>query len=373
MYSFDEGSAQWVSEANGELQTADGKTIVESSLAAITGGTFTGDVFVSFRTSHFSSWNVDRPVQTHTCVKGRVVDQSGSAFAGLHVYAEGVSYTGTSATITTGADGFFVFDLMRSELPGENVNGDGKPGETVMARLQVNGNGGFFTSADFATPTAQLSAGTSGSPACKPADCSCVQLPDTTVTIQPPRACTVTVRTSYSGKSNSGSSLLATGAAVVGASITGELTGSGQGFVGSSNSICQNQTCNAGTSDTSGTATFVVPVIGNTPQLKLSATFEQAAGVNLHYYTGSLVVDGCVAGQASVAQTVQLQLDHVQLSAMASFIAALGSGPPPGAPGLGSAKSPLGCAMGAEPRAWSAGLFGVALFCAAAAARRRRK
>jgi hypothetical protein len=369
MYSFDEGGSQWVSEANGELQTADGKTLDESSLPAIKSRTFPGDVFVSFKTPHFSSWNVDRPLKTHTCVKGRLVDQTGSALPGLRVYAEGTSYTGTTASLTTGVDGFFVFELMKSELPGEDIYGDGKPGETALARLQVTGNGGVFTSAEFATPTAQASIGSYGMPACKPADCGCVQLPDTQVTVETPRACTVSIVTTYSGKSSSGASAVATGAAIVGASITGELTGSNPGFVGSSDAICQGQSCNSGTSDATGSATFVVPVVGTAPQIKLSATLEQQAGTDFHYYTGSLIVDGCAAGQATVAATVQLQLDHAQLSAMASFIAALGQGG--AAPGASSPKSPFGCAVGARRGVWPE-LFSIGVLVGAAVVRRKR-
>jgi hypothetical protein len=386
MYSFDEGSAQWVSEANGELQTPDGKLIDETSLPAIRAGMYSGDVFVSFRATHFSAWNVDRPVKTHTCVKGRLVDQSANVLAGLQVYAEGVSFTGTSATLTTGADGYFVFDLMKSELPGEDVDGDGIPGQTATAQFQVSGSGGVFTSASFATPTAQMTVGSFGAPACKPADCACVLLPDTVVTIQPPRACTVTVQATYSGTSSSGTSALATGAALVGASIGGELTGSINGFVGSSDAICKSQQCYHGISDSTGAATFVVPVVGNAPQIKLSATLEQPAGATIHYYTGSLIVGGCAEAQAAVTGSVQLPADHAELSTVATFFAALGSGPTPtsssgssGSPGLlgspSSAKNPLGCAcrLAAEPRSSPMALAASALLCGMAGARRKRR
>ena len=119
---------------------------------------------------------------------------------------------------------------------------------------------------------------------------------------------------------------------MLGASIGGELTGSSNGVVGSSDAICKGQRCYSGISDFTGATTFVVPVVGNAPQIKLSATLEQPAGTTIHYYTGSLIIDGCAADQAAISGSVQLPVKHAALSTVATFIGALGGGPAPPAP-----------------------------------------
>ena len=49
-------------EADGELTLANGRTVSEDALASLHDGSFDQPVFVSFETSHFSTFNCDAPI-----------------------------------------------------------------------------------------------------------------------------------------------------------------------------------------------------------------------------------------------------------------------------------------------------------------------
>src|SRR5690606_15147484 len=72
MYSFNEATAEWVAEANGELQDADGSAIDEEEFESILDGSREEPVFIAFETDHFSIFNCDAPVTERACVKGRL-------------------------------------------------------------------------------------------------------------------------------------------------------------------------------------------------------------------------------------------------------------------------------------------------------------
>ena len=57
-----------------------------------------GELWACGEVTHFTWWNVDRPVQTHACFKFRMVDETtGEPFTDGRVwYAQGVSYSGVS-------------------------------------------------------------------------------------------------------------------------------------------------------------------------------------------------------------------------------------------------------------------------------------
>jgi hypothetical protein len=61
----------------------------------------------------------------------------GNPVAGASVTVRGATYTGSSSPQVTGPDGTFCVDVMRSEAPGEDVDGNGVPGETHQVTVSV--------------------------------------------------------------------------------------------------------------------------------------------------------------------------------------------------------------------------------------------
>jgi MYXO-CTERM domain-containing protein len=163
-------------------------------------------------------------------------------------------------------------------------------------------------------------------PNCQPADCECLDLGDIVAEFEMPRACHVTVTGSFSGLSLTGDANLETGEAVAGATLRGE---AGSIPLSASAAICDGETCHAAEADADGSATFVVPVVGDAPQLQVNAEYSAEVDGNLHYYTGSVTIPGCTRDESELAAGVEVELDHVSLAPLASFIASLGSGPPP--------------------------------------------
>ncbi len=137
LYSFDEVSGDWVREGEGVLEGEPGDPIPEASLAAIRAGTFARAVAAVAKVTHFSFWNVDWPIATFGCVTGIIVDEKDTPLGGATVVANGLSYVGTSMPRTTGADGWFCTEAMRSEAPGEDVDLDGQPGEAQKVAVVV--------------------------------------------------------------------------------------------------------------------------------------------------------------------------------------------------------------------------------------------
>jgi hypothetical protein len=377
MYSFDEGSGEWVSEAPGELQTPGGSPIDEAEFASILDGSYDDPVYVAFRTDHFSTFNCDAPIDRRGCVKGRLTI-SGEAAVGVQVGVHGVSYTGTAGTVVTGADGTFATDLMKSEEDGEDVDRDGTSGEIFEAQVVVNGGLGVFIGAPFETPTEQSST-ESGSVTCKPADCECLDLGDIAVELETPRACEVTVNVTYSGEHLIGSGgPLSAGDPVPDTNVTGKLSGSVSARLDPA--TCSDTPCNSANSNADGVATFLVPVIGAQSSIELRTSFSVTENGNLHFYEGSVLVDGCAEGESALEAAVDLELTHSSLGDLGGFIASLGDGPAvpgddDGVDELFTKPEPPSCACRAAPPA--RGLSGWMLFSAAVMAcawvRRRQR
>lgn len=134
LYGFDEVSGEWVREGEGVLES-EGEPIPEASLEAIRQGRYVRDVWAVAKVSHFSFWNVDWPIESFGCITGVVVDENDRPIAGAVVAARGVSYTGRSMPRTTGPDGRFCTEAMRSEAPGQDVDLDGQPGEVQTVSI----------------------------------------------------------------------------------------------------------------------------------------------------------------------------------------------------------------------------------------------
>ncbi len=337
MYSFDQTTGEWVREGDGELQRADGSAVSEAELTEIHAETFADDVYVSFSTSHFSSFNCDAPISERACVKGRLVSSVGAeALAGVEVSVEGVSYTGTAGTVFTGLDGYFAVDVMKSELAGEDVDGNGKNGETFTANVTAKALAGIYIGTAFDNPTGVGSVESGTSQSCRPDTCDCFDLGDIVVDFEPPRLCEISVHGTFSGTTVVGDSgPLAKGDAVVGASVYGQLSGVTlpQSAV---TAICDGATCSPGELDSTGSATFAVAVAGDAPQIKVDSDWTIEDSDGLHYYSASTVIAGCAPGETAVSASVELKLDHAALGDLGSFIDALGSGPAVSGSGGGS-------------------------------------
>lgn len=380
MYSFDETLGDWVSEPSGELQDGDGGPIDEADFSSIQDGSYPDPVFVSFDTAHFSSFNCDAPNSRRACVQGRLVTLEGEAVVGVQVSVEGVNYTGTAGTVFTGTDGTFASDLMKSELPSEDTDGNGKKGDQFQARVTASGAVGVFVGEAFDTPTEQGTIGAAKS--CRPPACDCLDLGDVVGDFELPRACEISVHATFSGTNVSGKGPLAKGDDLAGASVTGEISGGPS--LPLDDAICGGAPCGSGEADADGSTTFIVPVVGDSPQIQVHADWHVSMDGDVHYYTGGATVTGCSRSQDALTADVEVKADHASLGDLKDFIQTLGGGPPPPSDspvpslGLEPPKAPeaphCACRQAAVDTpargpglALVAGLFGLVL------ARRRRR
>jgi hypothetical protein len=376
MYSFDETIGEWIAEEDGVLETDSGETIPEDALEAIKEGTYDGDVMIAFSTSHFSTFNCDAPVDKRACVKGRLVDPDGNPLPGVSVSVTGVNYTGTAGVLFTGFDGTFASDLMKSEEPNEDVDRNGERGETFTARVTASSGFGLFMGASFEAPRIQASVGGSR-PNCKPADCPCEDLGDIVVDFEVPRACEVTVKATFSGVAAFGGAPLDAGDVVANLDISGTLSGVVSVPPAGSLSLCDGVRCYSGKTGANGKATFVVPVIGDEPELEIKAQLSVSEKGEVSYYTGAVTLAACAQGEASV--DVDLSVDYVGgLQDLAGFIEALGSARSgsgnPGAPGAQSGPSAgCGCRASTQESPTSAWLIGLSTMLGFSLRRRARR
>jgi len=150
LYAFDENLGTWVRDGEGYLEDGTGAIIPESDLPSIRDGSFQGTVVATGEVNHFSYWNVDWPIEKHGCVTAQILDANGNPAAGATVSVRGTTYNGTSSPQTTGPDGRFCVDVMRSEGAGEDVDQDGITGETQSVGLRITYQGKAYDGGTFA-------------------------------------------------------------------------------------------------------------------------------------------------------------------------------------------------------------------------------
>ena len=160
LYAFDETLGTWVRDGEAHLEDGTGAVIAESELPSIRDGSFAGVVTSVGEVGHFSYWNVDWPVDSHGCVTGIVVDTQGKPVQGASVLVRGTTYSGSSETVTTGADGRFCVDVMRSEGAGEDVDQDGVNGETQRVLVRIAYDGKVYEGGEFPVDVGNASCGT---------------------------------------------------------------------------------------------------------------------------------------------------------------------------------------------------------------------
>lgn len=207
MYYFDEEDGQWKrgtdeqgDELSGWLEKENGDLIAESQLAAIRGGTFSGQIFAASDVTHFSYWNVDWPVESHGCISGTLVDAEGNPVAGATLAVEGLTYAGTSSPQTTDENGAFCVDVMRSEAAGEDINKNGVTGETQSVLITGSSGGGLYSFGRYDVP-AQAGA-------C-PDNCLAVELTASAATQVQPDVCTLAGTATIEGEPAAGISIYA--------------------------------------------------------------------------------------------------------------------------------------------------------------------
>jgi hypothetical protein len=161
MYYFDETTGEWVVSGMGWLQDGNQLLISETQLLDVKDGSFSGSLVAVAEVTHFSYWNVDWPVEDNACIGGMVIDANSDPVIGATGRVRGINFTGSSPPFNTDDQGQFCLDLMRSELPGEDLDQDGISGEThtVLTTFTHNDKMYRFNDIDITTDAASCPAG----------------------------------------------------------------------------------------------------------------------------------------------------------------------------------------------------------------------
>jgi len=155
-----------------------------------------------------------------------------------------------------------------------------------------------------------------------------LDLGELVVEFEQPRMCEISISSVFSGAHTAGrGGPLVKGDAVVGASVRGQLAGGVQLPQAAVAALCEGSPCSPAVVPNDGIVTFVVPVVGEAPEIQVDASFSLKAEGSLHYYSGSIVVPGCTGSETSLPTTSLVCLDHAALGDLSGFIEALGDGP----------------------------------------------
>ncbi|MDU0356042.1 hypothetical protein RS130_21030 [Paraglaciecola aquimarina] len=88
LWYYDEQAGLWKEEGQGTVENRD------------------GELQICGRVAHFTWWNYDQPISTHSCMKYSIESESNDAdLDGLAWYVEGVTYNGTSPSRVCSNDG----------------------------------------------------------------------------------------------------------------------------------------------------------------------------------------------------------------------------------------------------------------------------
>jgi hypothetical protein len=285
LYYYDEATGQWKrNTADGWLEDSVRAKIPEDQLAAIRGGTYAGEVFAAGPISHLSWWNLDWPISSHTCIKGLIVDTNGVPVTGASVQAFGLTYNGTSGPETTGPDGLLCLEVMRSELPGEDVDGDGTLGETQQVQLKVQSGTNLFSFGPFSSPTSAATC-TNG------IGLDVGSLVLNNASLLTVSMCSITGRVVYSGISIGGTPTILAGGGVRSARVIGYDQGAFDPAAGS----CSN--CLVTTADAQGYFSLQTPVQAGAT---LSAFANVGGFAGYGVFIGQLTTAGCPSGPVMI-------------------------------------------------------------------------
>lgn len=279
MYAFDESLGTWVAEGMGVLEDADGALLLEADVALLKNGTYDGTVYARSSVNHFSYWNVDWPIESHTCITGTIVDENGDPAEGATVTVSGVTYGGTSTPQTVGPDGTFCVDVMKSEIVGEDVDQDGITNETQQVTIRVFHEGQIYEGGTFDSPEAQ---GT-----CSAGTCTDLgPIPLSEATRLTTTLCTIN------------GDVLLDNAGVPGATVTGWDDSIPQEIY---DALCGTGAClPAGSADGTGAYTLIVPVLSG---VRLTAFTQEIDGADQILRYGQAFVPKCPTGDQDITLT----------------------------------------------------------------------
>ncbi|MDX1811379.1 MAG: hypothetical protein R3240_05495, partial [Gammaproteobacteria bacterium] len=105
-WSYDETNATWIREDADPAtpDTMDKAVIIDQG----------GVLYAQAKVTHFSWWNVDEPIDQHSCLCAQVVDDNNQPLVGVQLIAEGVSYNGRSRPASTDTNGKGCVTVKRS-------------------------------------------------------------------------------------------------------------------------------------------------------------------------------------------------------------------------------------------------------------------
>jgi hypothetical protein len=280
LYFYDEASGEWKrNAANGWLEDPNHVKISEAQLASIQNGSYSGRVYGAGPITHLSYWNVDWPIDSHTCIRGIIVDSNNIPVTGANVTVKGLTYTG-STSASAQSDGAFCVEIMRSEGPAEDLDRDGVPGETQQVQILVSHGGNFYTFGPFNSPQAQATCDTGGG-----LDISLLRLIEAsrlTATV-----CTVTGRMVYSGTAQGGTSTLNAGDPIGGATVYGFDSEA----VDLLSQCLGDGTCIFGTTDANGNFSFNTVILSSLTVYGTKTETVSQGAFNYYFGTGSFT--GC--------------------------------------------------------------------------------
>jgi hypothetical protein len=126
LWYYDEETGLWKEEGQGTVEDRDGQLQI------------CGEV------SHFSWWNYDQPISTHSCMQYSIESESGSVdINGLSWYVEGVSYNGSSPSRSCSNDnGNTQFDSFTVKITTDSDNP-----EQIKVYINIGGSK-FYLLAD---------------------------------------------------------------------------------------------------------------------------------------------------------------------------------------------------------------------------------
>jgi len=206
--------------------------------------------------------------------------------SGASVSAVGLTYTGTSGPVTTGPDGSFCLEVMRSEQPGEDVDGDGNLGETQQVQVKVHSGTNQYAFGPFSAVTIAATC-TSGT------GLDVVSLHLNEASLLSVSNCPITGRVVYSGIAIGGTNTTPAGTGVRFAKVVGYDPDAvdAAAAVGS----CSN--CLVTTTDAQGYFSLQVPVLAGA-NLSAFANVSGVAGYGA--FIGQLTTAGCPSGPVTI-------------------------------------------------------------------------
>jgi hypothetical protein len=282
-YFYDETNHQWKRSANnGWLEDVTGTKLTENMLANLKDKSHLGNIYAAGNVDHLSYWSVSWPINSRSCVAGRLIDATGKPISGALITATGSTYVGVSTPVTTSYTGRFCVDVMRSEAVGEDLNKNGVMAEKSTVTLTAFAGGKFYDLGSQELPAV--------APTCSALGCAsgCLELGDKALdssTQVGAEVCNIEGKILYSGIGFNGSANLSKGDPVPDLVIAAnDPSAPDEVFNECFEDLFH---CQVATSDSTGEFSMKVAV-------SLGAEFWVASSnLNANFYLGSVMTKGC--------------------------------------------------------------------------------